>query len=186
MTGTRHTPHVTVRNDVVCQSERHGADLLLIIIHDTEGGNIPRSVRDLEGLGDYFDKLSTQASSNVAVDEDGYSARYVPDAKKAWAQAYYNPWALSIEQIGFASDDWSSPKKEKQLQEVARWIAYWSKKHDIPIQAATVTSDGRITKPGVKQHRSLGNLGGGHHDVSHDYPMAKVLAYARKHRKAMG
>lgn len=178
-------PHAVVRHNVACQSDRHGSPLLLIVIHDTEGGNIPHSARDLAGLGDYFDRLSTQASSTVAVDEDGQSARYVPDERKAWAQAYYNPWALSIEQIGFATDDWNSAKKEKQLQEVARWIALWNKRFDIPIRAGAVTVDGRITKSGVKQHRSLGNLGGGHHDVSHDYPMAKVLQYARAHRKQL-
>jgi hypothetical protein len=104
---------------------------------------------------------------------------------KAWSQAYYNPWCLSIEQIGFATDDWKSKKKEAQLQETARWIAWWSKEHNIPIQAGTVTSDGRITKPGVKQHRSLGSLGGGHHDVARSYPTARVLAYARVHRRAL-
>jgi N-acetyl-anhydromuramyl-L-alanine amidase AmpD len=185
MTGSRHHPKVTVRHNVACQSTRHGESPLLIVLHDTEGGNIPHSSRDLAGLGDYFDRLSTQASSHVAVDEDGHSARYVPDGMKAWSQAYYNPWCLSIEQIGFATDDWKSKKKEAQLQETARWIAWWSKEHNIPIQAGTVTSDGRITKPGVKQHRSLGSLGGGHHDVARSYPTARVLAYARVHRRAL-
>lgn len=181
----RHHANVVVRHNVACQSTRHGTKPVLIVIHDTEGGNVPNSSRDLAGLGDYFDRISTQASSHVAVDEDGNSARYVPDSQKAWTQAFYNPWCLSIEQIGFATDDWNGAKKERQLQEVARWIAWWSKEHGIPIRAATVTRDGRITKSGVKQHRSLGNLGGGHHDVAHDYPTSKVLAYARKHRKAM-
>jgi hypothetical protein len=80
MTGSRHHPKVTVRHNVACQSTRHGESPLLIVLHDTEGGNIPHSSRDLAGLGDYFDRLSTQASSHVAVDEDGHSARYVPDA----------------------------------------------------------------------------------------------------------
>jgi hypothetical protein len=182
---SRHMPHATVRKNVACQSDRHGAKLELIVVHDTEGGNIPKSSRDLAGLGDFFDKISTQASSTVAVDEDGNSARYVDDDRKAWAQAFYNPAALSIEQIGFATDDWNSPKKEAQLQEVARWIALWNKRHGIPIQRAKVTKDGRITRPGVIQHRSLGNLGGGHHDVAHDYPMAKVLRYAKAHREAL-
>jgi hypothetical protein len=182
----RHMPHATVRHNVACQSSRHGEEIKLIVIHDTEGGNIPNSSRDLAGLGDYFDKISTQASSTVAVDEDGNSARYVDDDRKAWAQAYYNAPALSIEQIGFATDDWNSPKKEAQLQEVARWIALWSKRYNIPIRAGKVTVDGRITLSGVKQHRSLGTLGGSHHDVSHDYPMTKVLAYARAHKKALG
>jgi hypothetical protein len=181
----RHHPHVTVRHNVACQSSRNGAAIQLIVVHDTEGGNIPHSSRDLAGLGDFFDKISTQASSHVATDEDGNSARYVPDRGKAWAQAFYNSPGLSIEQIGHAADDWNGAGKDLQLHETARWIALWNKRYGIPIRRAVVTKDGRITRSGVIQHRSLGTLGGGHHDVSHDYPMSKVLAYARTHRKAM-
>jgi hypothetical protein len=160
----RHHPHVTVRHNVACQSSRNGAAIQLIVVHDTEGGNIPHSSRDLAGLGDYFDG-STQASSHVATDEDGNSARYVPDRGKAWAQAFYNSPGLSIEQIGFASDNWNGAEEGlDQLHETARWIAWWNKEHGIPIRRAVVTKDGRITRSGVIQHRSLGNLGGGHHD----------------------
>lgn len=179
----RHTPHVVVRNDVVCQSERHGAELQLIVIHDTEGANISHSAGDLKRLGEFFDTFSTQASSTVANDEDGNSARYVDDGKKAWAQAFYNSVSLSIEQIGFARQDWNSKKKEPQLHETARWIALWNKKHGIPIRKGQVTKDGRVIRTGVLQHRDLGVLGGGHVDVSADYPMAKVLKMAREHRK---
>jgi hypothetical protein len=182
---SRHTPHATVRKNVACQSDRHGAVLQLIVLHDTEGGNIPHSSRDLEGLGDFFDRIATQASSTVAVDEDGNSARYVSDERKAWAQAFFNPISLSIEQIGFATDDWRSPKKEAQLQEVARWIALWNKRHGIPIRRAWVAKDGRVRRSGVTQHRRLGSLGGGHHDVAATYPMARVLRYARAHRKQL-
>lgn len=181
----RHHANVTVRHNVACQSSRNGGTPQLLVIHDTEGGNIPKSSRDLAGLGDFFDRLSTQASSHVANDEDGNSARYVPDDRKAWSQAFYNPVSLSIEQIGFATDNWNGAKKEAQLQETARWIAWWSKEHGIPIRRGRVSLNGRVLLSGVIQHRSLGNLGGGHHDVSHDYPMGRVLEYARKHRKAL-
>jgi hypothetical protein len=60
----RHHPKVLVRNNVACQSDRPaGVKPLLIILHDTEGANIPHSARDLNGLGMFFDRLSTQASS---------------------------------------------------------------------------------------------------------------------------
>jgi hypothetical protein len=93
---------------------------------------------------------------------------------------------LSIEQIGFATDNWRSKAKEPQLQETARWIALWNKRYGIPIRRARVSRDGRVLRSGVIQHRWLGTLGGGHHDVSAAYPMRKVLRYARAHRKAMG
>jgi hypothetical protein len=111
------------------------------------------------------------------------SARYVMDDRKAWAQAFYNPWCLSIEQIGFASDQWMAPKKNAQLHETARWIAWWNKEHGIPIRRGRVSVDGRILRSGVLQHRDLGSLGGAHHDVSETFPMRKVLDFAREHRK---
>lgn len=177
----RLQPNVVVRKDVACQSDRMGSPILLIVLHDTEGGNIPHSARDLQGLGAYFDNIKTQASSHVATDQDGNSARYVKDVEKAWTQfPHYNAVGLSIEQIGFASEDWNSPAKNEQINETARWIAYWSKRHGIPIRKAKVTEDGRILRAGVIQHRDLGFLGGGHHDVSPTYPMTKVLRRARR------
>jgi hypothetical protein len=35
----------------------------------------------------------------------------------------------------------------------------------------------------VTQHRRLGNLGGGHHDVAVAYPMTKVLRYAKHYAR---
>jgi hypothetical protein len=180
----RPFPEVVVRRNVACQSDRnHFGTVIdkptLIVIHDTEGGNIPHSHRDLSGLADWFDRISTQASSNVADDQDGNSARFVDDDRKAWAQAFYNSHALSIEQIGFATDDWTNPAKDKQIRETARWIALWHRRYGIPLQKARISPDGRIITPGVIQHRALGHLGGDHHDVSSLYPGAKVLRYAR-------
>jgi hypothetical protein len=181
----RAKPNVVVRNDVACQSDRAGAPVHLIVLHDTEGGNVPHSSRDLQGLGEFFDRLSTQASSHVAVDADGNSARYVPDHRKAWTQVAYNSIGLSVEQIGFASEDWKGKDKEPQLRETARWIAKWSKRHGIPIRRGKVASDGRVLRTGVVEHRELGALGGGHHDVNENFPMDKVLRWARGYAKKL-
>jgi hypothetical protein len=181
----RAKPNVVVRNDVACQSDLRGPKQL-IVLHDTEGGNVPKSSRDLEGLGQFFDRISTQASSHVAVDADGNSARYVPDDNKAWTQfPHYNMIGLSVEQIGFASEDWKSKAKEPQLRETARWIAKWNKRHGIPIRKAKVTPDGRVLRTGVIEHRELGALGGGHHDVNENFPMDKVLRWARGYAKKL-
>jgi hypothetical protein len=64
----RHHPKVLIRNNVACQSDRPaGVKLQLIVLHDTEGANIPNSARDLNGLGMFFDRISTQASSRFRV-----------------------------------------------------------------------------------------------------------------------
>lgn len=178
----RTKPNVVVRNDVACQSSRLDSPILLIVLHDTEGGNVPHSARDLEGLGNYFDNIKTQASSHVAVDQDGNSARYVKDTMKAWTQyPHYNLISLSIEQIGFANEDWRSKDKEAERHETARWIAYWSKRHGIPIRKGKVAPSGGVIRTGVVQHSDLGALGGGHHDCGPSYPVDWVLRRARKY-----
>lgn len=173
----RKYPNVRVRRNVVCQSDRTSG-IRLIVLHDTEGANLP-GIRDLEGLGAYFDRSATQASSHVANDAEGNSARYVPDSRKAWHCAAFNSASLGVEQIGFASQThWP----EAQLRETARWIAYWSRKHGIPIQKGAV-SGSAVTRSGVLRHSDLGAAGGGHHDPGPAYPLTHVLNLALKFRE---
>lgn len=172
----RATPHVEVRRLVKNCSTRHGATISLIVVHDTEGANIPDSVRDLQGLADWFNNPSAEASSHVATDSDGNSARLVRDTDKAWHVAYYNPVSLGIEQVGFASQKSWTVAEQK---ETARWIAYWSKHHGVPIRKGAVSRDGRVLRSGVVRHSDLGTLGGDHHDPGPAYPLHEVLVYAR-------
>lgn len=166
-------PKVVLRRNVRNQSGRNGDRPDLIVIHTTESHNRP-GTSDLQSIADWFDNASSQASSHVLVDADGTSARLVSDEMKAWTQASYNPRCLSIEQIGFASTTragWLTQRKE--LRETARWIAYWSRKHGIPIRRV------RPTRTGVIGHQGLGAGGGGHHDPGENYPWGYVLAKAR-------
>jgi hypothetical protein len=165
--GRVREPFCRVKMDVACQSSRGGVKPRLIVLHDTEGANII-GITDLVGLGGWFDRISTQASSTVANDAEGNNARFVPDDRKAWAQSSFNPQALSIEQIGFASQTgWPAA----QLRSTAQWIAFWSKKYGIPIV--------KSTEHGVCQHADLGAAGGGHKDCGPKYPFERVLAMAR-------
>lgn len=180
----RLAPNVVVHHSSPCQSERAPLPLNLIVLHDTEGSNIPNSVADLSGLGDWFGNFSAQASSHVATDGDGNSARFVSDRKKAWHCAGYNSASLGIEQIGFASTSrvgWL--KNWKQLRETARWIAYWSHRYGIPIRKGAV-SGGVVTRAGVLRHMDLGIIGGGHSDPGAAYPFGRVLALARLYKAA--
>lgn len=160
----------------VCnQSTRHGTSIQLIIVHDTEGANIPNSSRDLIGLAEWFDRETTQASAHVGVDGDGNSIRMVDDRSKAWHCAWYNAPSLGIEQVFKLPDQWTSA----EYDETARWIALWSRRFDIPIRKGKVTRDGHIVRSGVLRHSELGNLGGGHHDPVGNYDLAEVLRRAR-------
>lgn len=173
--GVRLHPNVVDRHKSPNQSDRDGVPLNLIVLHDTEGTNLPKSTADLKGLGDFFGQSETEASSHVATDGDGNSARFVSDTRKAWHCAGYNSASLGIEQIGFASQ---SKWPRAQLLETARWIAYWSIEHGIPIRRGAV-SNGSVTKSGVLRHMDLGSVGGGHVDPGANFPFNKTLRLAR-------
>ena len=170
----------TVRNN---GGDRPTRNIRGIALHTTEGHDRP-GVSDLKGLGDFFNNPSVQASSHVAVDGEGISARYVPDGKKAWTQAAYNGSMLSIEQIGFAK--WSRwfwiNRRNPQLKKTAKYIAYWSDKYDIPIRKGKC-SGGSVTRTGVFRHSDFGSLGGNHGDPGKGYPLHTVLQMARNYKK---
>lgn len=179
MAFVRTTPKVVVRRISPNQSQRT-QKIQLIVLHDVEGHDRP-GISDLQGLAEWFSRPSTQASSHVATDGDGTSARFVRDDKKAWHCAGFNSASLGIEQMGFASDSrstWLSRRNE--LRETARWIARWSHHYGIPIRKASVNpSNGTIYRSGVIRHMDLGSFGGGHHDPGENYPIGLVLLTAK-------
>lgn len=177
-----HRPYERVVRDVACQSGRHASKISLVVLHTTEGYD-RIGISDLRGLGDYFNQPQTAASSHVGVDGEGHSAQYVPDSQKAWTQGWFNRSALSIEQIGFSAFRrafWLG--RNPQLRKTAKYIAYWSRKHDIPIRKGRVGGQS-ITRSGVIRHSELGTLGGNHGDPGRGYPMHRVLVLARWYRK---
>lgn len=181
--GERLAPNVVVRHYSPNQSERSLVPLNLIVLHDTEGANLPKSTADLSGLGAWFAR-PIEASCHVATDSDGNSGRYVSDRRKAWHCGAYNSASLGIEQIGFASQSravWL--KNWRQLRETARWMAYWSERYGIPLRRGAV-SNGVVTRAGVLRHMDLGATGGGHSDPGQNYPFNRVLWLARAYKVA--
>lgn len=163
-------PRVRVRRFVTNQSARASWPPRIIVLHSTEGADV-KGDGDLIGLGGWFSNPAAQASSHVATDADGNSARYVKDRRKAWTCAAFNSVSLNIEQVGRAAQtSWS----DAQYRETARWIAVWSRYYGIPIR--------RSTSRGVCFHSDLGLAGGGHHDPGSGYDLAKVLKYAKHYR----
>lgn len=177
---SRYRPNVVYTRRSPNCSSRHGAVPRLIVVHSTEGTNVPGNSRDLINVADYLCRPGVEASSNVITDSDAFSARIVPDELKAWTQAWWNPWCLSIEQVGRAAQtSWA----RDELRETARWIALWCRKYDIrPYKGAVDNSAGRIIKSGVVRHSELGARGGNHHDPGKGYPLDDVLALARFYR----
>lgn len=139
----------------------------LIVLHDTEGGNVKGSA-DLRGVDSWFSNTASQASAHVTVDAEGNACQHVPDSRKAWACAAYNSKSLNIEQIGFMTQ---TKWPDAQLKVVAQYVAHWSQKYNIPLVHSTTH--------GVCQHKDLGVAGGNHGDCGDHYPFAKVLDMAR-------
>jgi N-acetyl-anhydromuramyl-L-alanine amidase AmpD len=172
-TPNRYHPAVDVTRMSPFHSDRGGVRPTLIVVHATAGHNRP-GIADLVGLGGWFCNPSAQVSSHVATDNEGNSARFVPDERKAWHCMAYNRMSLGIEQV--APGDGTEITRD-MYRETARWIAQWSKKYGIPIREAQV-DNGRILRSGVIRHSSLGALGGGHADPGR-YDMHAMLSLAR-------
>jgi hypothetical protein len=167
-------PHVEISRSSPNCSSRNGSRPRRIVLHITVSHNRP-GLSDLRGMVDYLCRRDVQASSHIINDAEGHDARIVPDHLKAWTQAAYNPDSLSIEQIEYSDKrtraEWLSGNKA-QLDNTAKWIAYWSVKFGIPITHSV--------KHGVCGHQELGRAGGGHSDPGAGYPLDYVLEKARK------
>lgn len=140
----------------------------LIVLHSTES-----SAHSGYNVSDYLSRGSVQADSHLVIDVDGTTYRLVPDGRKAWTQAQYNSRSLSIEQVGRAAQ---STWPDAQVKQTARWVAYWSKKYDIPIRDSR-----QDLKSGVVTHKSLGQAGGGHVDPGPGFPFQKTLDLAKRY-----
>lgn len=180
--GSVRRPHEVITRNVRNQSSRNGTHPSLIVVHSTEGQDLPNSTRDLAGLGSWFDNGAANASSHVGVDGDGQSAKYVPDDRKAWTCAYFNSVSLNIECVGRAAQP-AKLWEDAQYRKVAQYIAYWSKKYGIPIRKGAVAQNGRVIRSGIIRHSELGRLGGDHHDPGANFNLARVNALARSYRQ---
>jgi N-acetyl-anhydromuramyl-L-alanine amidase AmpD len=172
-------PEVVVRERSPNFSSR-STSISLIVLHSTESANVPNSATDLAGVAGWFANPAAEVSAHVITDADGHSARCVADDLKAWHCAAYNSAALGIEQIGRAAQ---SKWDHQEWIETARWIAYFSQTHGVPIRRARVAG-GRVLRSGVITHHRLGAAGGGHVDPGAGYPLGSVLRAARRLKKA--
>lgn len=157
-------------------SSRYGAKPLLLVAHDTESPNV-RGTQDVLAIVSWFDNVNSQASSNYTTDAEGNTVEMVPDTAKAWTQAYFNPYAISDEMIGHASQ---TAWPETQLRAVAQIFAREAKRWGIPIQLGAVRGC-TITRAGIVDHLMLGACGGGHHDNGPRFPMAHFIVLVKQY-----
>lgn len=102
----------------------------LIILHNTDGPN-------QSGSSDLRSTEQTLRSRNLSVhvvnDGEGNCARLCPDDIVAFHAQGWNAQSLGIEQVGKIGQPLSA-YSAAQIANTAMWIAYWSKKYDIPIK----------------------------------------------------
>jgi N-acetyl-anhydromuramyl-L-alanine amidase AmpD len=138
-----------------------------LVLHSTESGPLSGPA-----VSNYLAQANTPADVHVVIDTNGDLYRLVPDGRKAWHVANQNFDTLGIEQVGRAiQKGWP----EVQLRAVAKQLACWSRKYDVPLR------DARKGGRGVVTHSSLGASGGGHVDPGAAYPFARVIALARQY-----
>lgn len=138
-------------------SDRRGAPVLLGVIHWTGSlfGSGP-------GIVAWFDRAASQASSHEIVDRGGRCWLTVAEAAKAWTQAGFNPWSVSVEIVnpGVQPLFADQPQRDRVVKLMRGWHHRWG----IPYRRGHV--DGcRVTRTGFLAHRDLGTCGGGHPDV---------------------
>jgi N-acetyl-anhydromuramyl-L-alanine amidase AmpD len=148
-----------------------GAKYLLLVVHDTESPNAP-GIQDLEAIRAWFSNPNAQASANYVDDTQGNTLQMVdPATETAWHVAYFNQWAIGVEQVGYASQTkWPL----LQVEATARVFAHWATTYGIPIRRGKVNGC-TIVKPGIVFHADLGLCGGGHHDPGPNYPIAELI-----------
>lgn len=155
-------------------SGRNGAPILLFVFHFTVSTDNGKA--GVLGNVRWFDTAAASASSTYIVDRRiGYCALTVAETSKAWAQAAYNPWALSLEVTATGREGSylpPGPGRQKVLALMHRAHAVYK----IPYVHGAVAG-GRVTRPGFVMHRDLGQLGGGHVDVG-PYGIDDLIAEA--------
>jgi hypothetical protein len=162
----------TVELDVRHLVQGHGfMKPVRIILHSTESGDTSGTI-EMYNIAKYWSNLGFGA--HITVDADGNTARNLADVEYGWHTGGANSGSLGIEQVGYArftTAQWKA--RPQELHEVAKWIAWWSKKYDIPIRFSTTH--------GVSKH--VNHPAGGHWDPGPGYPFDYVLKLAREYKK---
>jgi hypothetical protein len=146
-------------------SSRRGVAPRVITLHETVSNDIP-GWADVNAIGVWFNNPASQASSNYTIDREGHCLYLVRESDKAWAQASANPWVVSFEIINPAArvhgvHNLIDGPGRKRLIEIINDV---SKRWDIPLRRAR-NSGCVVTSPGINDHTSWGQCGGGHVDV---------------------
>lgn len=181
MTFATYAPRVTA-HPTRTGAQRDTKALRLLVIHTSEGSELPTSA---ENLAAYIATPRTDtnlASYNYVADTDQVIP-VVPDNFVAYAQAGANSDGLSICYPGKAGQtvaEWADSTSSAMHEQVARWLADQATKYAIPLTQLS-TSQVQAGARGVCGHNEVSQAfhQSTHTDPGPNYPWAVVLNRAR-------
>lgn len=104
------------------------------IFHDTESHDYA-GIRDLQGIVAFWGQQARGYGAHLIIDKEGNSALCADFEKVTWHTGGRNTGSVGIELIGFASFTpslwWA---RRKQLDKLAKWVAYLNLEYGIPIR----------------------------------------------------
>jgi hypothetical protein len=157
-------------------SSRNGAPILLFVFHYTV--SVDNGWAGVLGNVKWFDSAAASASSTYIADRrTGACALAVPEYLKAWAQAAYNPWALSLEVTATGREGSYLPPGAGR-DRVLYLMHRAHRVYKLPYRRGAV-SGGRVVRSGFVMHADLGAAGGGHFDVR-PYGIDDLIAEAAR------
>lgn len=172
--GKVHPPNLSV--DRHEQGNVHGRiSPRVIVLHSTESHDRP-GTNDITAVLRYLENHPQALGIHYVIDKEAHVGRGALHHQMVYHAKGANSISIGIEQIGFAhSTEWKSKDRIKQLDGVAKLLAYISKVEGIPLT--------RSTTHGVAAHRDFPQ--GGHTDPGSEseYPMGYVIRLARQYRK---
>lgn len=130
-----------------------------------------------DGTDSWFRNPQAQASAHFGIGNDGRIDQWVDTDDKAWAEAFYNPRAYSIETEGGPD----TPLTNAQVESFARLFTWLANLDGIPFQI-TDDPNGR----GLITHGDLGSLGGSHFGCPGDQRKAQRGAILDRARQLVG
>lgn len=164
------------RVDLDCRGEvaLHGwHDPVRGIWHDTEGHDL-KGIRDLQGVVDFWGNQGRGYGAHLIIDAEGLSALCANPSEITWHTGQRNTGSIGVELIGWASFTqklWIG--RAKQLDKLARWMAWFNLEHDIPIRFNV--------NRGWSGHRDQPHQT--HTDPGRFFPRSFVLSRAAKYRR---
>ncbi len=133
-------------------SSRGGARISKIVAHDCEGS--------YAGAVSWFAQRASRVSAHIVLSEDGTQAtQCVALGDKAWHACNFNPTTIGVEIAGYAHAGFSGA----ELGADAAIIAWLLHAYGLPCRWAE-----HGLGDGVCSHYDLGQLGGGHDDITTD------------------